>query len=184
MKKNYFLLVLLFSAFNFIFSFAADKKRIYTYEESVEEMSKPYLMLDKENREFQFFWSMFSSYIAQGTYEVKDNEIICKTEDGNSVSDYDPEEIRRGQSIYTSVIPVEWKDCKINFIDTPGYLDYEGEMRAGLTVADNALIVVGAKEGVESGTEKAWKAVSSRQIPTIFFINKIEDYTFSPFKIC
>ena len=64
---------------------AADKKRIYTYEESVEEMSKPYLMLDKENREFQFFWSMFSSYIAQGTYEVKDNEIICKTDDGNNV---------------------------------------------------------------------------------------------------
>ena len=48
-------------------------------------MSKPYLMLDKENREFQFFWSMFSSYIAQGTYEVKDNEIICKTDDGNNV---------------------------------------------------------------------------------------------------
>lgn len=64
---------------------AADKKRIYTYEESVEEMSKPYLSLDKENREFQFFWSMFSSYIAQGTYEVKDNEIICKTDDGNNV---------------------------------------------------------------------------------------------------
>jgi len=64
---------------------AADKKRIYTYEESVEEMSKPHLMLDKENRKFQFFWSMFSSYIAQGTYEVKDNEIICKTDDGNNV---------------------------------------------------------------------------------------------------
>jgi len=64
---------------------AADKKRIYTYEESVEEMSKPYLSLDKENRKFQFFWSMFSSYIAQGTYEVKDDEIICKTDDGNNV---------------------------------------------------------------------------------------------------
>ena len=64
---------------------AADKKRIYTYEESVEEMSKPYLSLDKENRKFQFFWSMFSSYIAQGTYEVKDNEIICKTDDGNNI---------------------------------------------------------------------------------------------------
>lgn len=64
---------------------AADKKRIYTYEESVEEMSKPYLSLDKENRKFQFFWSMLSSYIAQGTYEVEDNEIICKTDDGNNV---------------------------------------------------------------------------------------------------
>jgi len=64
---------------------AADNTRIYTYEESVDEMSKPYLMLDKENRKFQFFWSMFSSYIAQGTYEVKDNDIICKTDDGNNV---------------------------------------------------------------------------------------------------
>ncbi|MBQ7036032.1 MAG: hypothetical protein IJN74_00885 [Clostridia bacterium] len=64
---------------------AADKRRIYTYEESVEEMSKPYLMLDKENKEFQFFWSMLSSYIAQGTYKVEDNEIICKTDDGNHV---------------------------------------------------------------------------------------------------
>ena len=63
----------------------ADKIRIYTYEESVEQMSKPYLSLDKENRKFQFFWSMFSSYIAQGTYDVKDNEIICKTDDGNNV---------------------------------------------------------------------------------------------------
>ena len=64
---------------------AADKKRIYTYEESVEEMSKPYLMLDKEKKEFQFFWSMFSSYIAKGTYEVDVNEIICKTDDGNNI---------------------------------------------------------------------------------------------------
>ena len=64
---------------------AGDKKHIYTYEESVEKMSKPYLSIDKENRKFQFFWSVFSSYIAQGTYEVKDNEIICKTDDGNNV---------------------------------------------------------------------------------------------------
>ncbi len=64
-----------------ILASAADKRRIYTYEESVEQMSKPYLSLDKENRKFQFFWSMLSSYIAQGTYEVIDNEIICKTDD-------------------------------------------------------------------------------------------------------
>ena len=68
-----------------ILSSAANKRRIYTYEESVEEVSKPYLMLNKESREFQFFWSMFSSYIAQGTYEADGNEIICKTDDGNNV---------------------------------------------------------------------------------------------------
>lgn len=57
-------------------------KRIFAYEESVEKMSKPYLSLDEENKQFQFFWSMFSSYIAQGTYETRDNELICKTDDG------------------------------------------------------------------------------------------------------
>ncbi len=63
---------------------AEDKRRIFTYEESVEQMSKPYLSLDEENKKFQFFWSMLSSYIAQGTYEIKDNELICKTDDGNN----------------------------------------------------------------------------------------------------
>ena len=64
---------------------AAEKRRIYAYEESVEQMSKPYLSLDKENKKFQFFWSMFSSYIAQGTYETKENELICKTDDGKNI---------------------------------------------------------------------------------------------------
>ncbi len=63
---------------------AADKRRIFAYEESVEQMSKPYLSIDEENKTFQFFWSMLSSYIAQGTYEIKDNELICKTDDGSN----------------------------------------------------------------------------------------------------
>ena len=71
--------------------------------------------------------------------------------------------------------PVEWKNKKINFIDTPGYMDYEGEAAAGLSVGDNALIVVDAKEGVEAGTEKAWKEAAKRRQPTIFFINKLDD---------
>ena len=89
---------------------AADKKRIYTYEESVEEMSKPYLSLDKENRKFQFFWSMFSSYIAQGTYEVKDNEIICKTDDGNNVYTF---EILEGEGYKF----IESKSSRIRYHD-------------------------------------------------------------------
>lgn len=99
-----------------------------------------------------------------------------KGADGTSALDYDPEEGRRGLSCYCHLAPVEWKKCKINFIDTPGYMDYEGEMVTGLAVGDNALIVVNGKEGVEPGTEKAYKlAVSRHKLPTIFFINKIDD---------
>ena len=94
---------------------------------------------------------------------------------GNSAMDYDSEEIKRGLSIFSTIAPVEWKNCKINFIDTPGYLDYEGEQAAGLAVADNALIVVSAKDGVESGTEKAYKKVVERGLPSIFFVNKMDE---------
>ncbi|MBO5334231.1 MAG: hypothetical protein J6B37_09010 [Clostridia bacterium] len=106
---------------------AGDKKRIYTYEESVEEMSKPYLMLDKENREFQFFWSMLSSYIAQGTYEVKDSEIICKTDDGNNVYIF---EILEGKGYKF----IESKSSKI-----PKY-KYSGDAKEALApVVDGAI---------------------------------------------
>ena len=106
---------------------AGDKKRIYTYEESVEEMSKPYLMLDKENREFQFFWSMLSSYIAQGTYEVKDSEIICKTDDGNNVYIF---EILEGEGYKF----IESKSSKI-----PKY-KYSGDAKEALApVVDGAI---------------------------------------------
>ncbi|MDR1794540.1 MAG: elongation factor G [Erysipelotrichaceae bacterium] len=100
---------------------------------------------------------------------------LGKTLDGNSAMDFDSEEIRRGLSIYSAIAPVEWKDCKINFIDTPGYLDYQGEMEAGLAVADNALIIVSARDGVQSGTERAVRAASARFLPTIFFVNKMDE---------
>lgn len=106
---------------------AADKKRIYTYEESAEEMSKPYLSLDKENREFQFFWSMFSSYVAQGTYEVKDNEIICKTDDGNNVYTF---EILEGEGYKF----IESKSSKI-----PKY-KYSSDAKEALAPVDDGAI--------------------------------------------
>ncbi len=108
-------------------------------------------------------------------YYTKAIDRMGKTVDGNSVLDYDAEEIKRGVSVFTTLAPVEWKDCKINFIDTPGYLDYAGEMESGLAVADNALIVVSAKDGVQTGTERAWKMVVNRKLPTIFFINKMDE---------
>ena len=98
-----------------------------------------------------------------------------KTLDGTSTVDFDPEEVKKGQSIYTAIAPVEWRGKKINFIDTPGYLDYEGEMVSGFSVGDNALIVVSGKDGVETGTLKAWKMVNKKKVPGIFFINKMDD---------
>lgn len=116
-----------------------------------------------------------SSVVEAALYFTKATDRLGKTIDGTSVMDNDAEEIKRGLSVYTSIAPVEWKECKINFIDTPGYLDYEGEAQCGIAVGDNALIVVGAKDGVESGTEKAWKIVTRKKLPTIFFINKIDE---------
>lgn len=116
-----------------------------------------------------------TSVVEAMLFTTKAIERMGKAVDGNSALDYDNEEIKRGLSVFTTLAPVEWKDAKINFIDTPGYLDYAGEQEAGLAVADNALIVVNGKEGVETGTEKAWKRVKEKEIPTIFFINKIDE---------
>ena len=99
-----------------------------------------------------------------------------KASDGTTALNFDADEGKKGLSCYCHLAPVEWKDKKINFIDTPGYMDYEGEEVTGLTVGDNALIVVDAKEGVEAGTERAYKeAVTNRKLPTIFFVNKMDD---------
>lgn len=95
--------------------------------------------------------------------------------DGNTVMDYDTEEIKRKFSIATSLAPVEWNDVKINIIDTPGYFDFVGEMLEGLIVADGAIILVGAKDGLQVGTEKAWAAVNEKKIPRMFFISKLDE---------
>jgi len=116
-----------------------------------------------------------STLVEASLFFTKAIERMGSALEGTSTVDFDPEETKRGQSVFTAIAPVEWKNCKINFIDTPGYLDYEGEKVAGLAVADNALIVVSAKDGVESGTENAYKLVSKRKLPTIFFVNKIDD---------
>ena len=98
-----------------------------------------------------------------------------KAEDGNTVSDYEAEEIRRKVSINTSVIPVEWQDTKINFLDTPGYFDFAAEVKLAMNVADTGLIMVSAKSGVEVGTEKAWEYCEEMHLPRIIFINQMDD---------
>lgn len=95
--------------------------------------------------------------------------------DGNTVSDYDAEEIRRGVSVSASVLPVEWMDTKINLLDTPGYFDFASEARLALSVADTAIIVVSAKSGIEVGTEKAWEYAEEMEIPKMLFINQMDD---------
>ncbi len=94
---------------------------------------------------------------------------------GNTVCDYDAEEVARHFSISASVAPVVWKDVKINIIDTPGYLDFSGEVQQALRVADAAVIVVDGKAGIEVGTELAWDSATAAGLPTAFFINKFDD---------
>lgn len=98
-----------------------------------------------------------------------------KVSEGNTTSDYDPEEIKRGVSIQTSMVPVEWMDTKINFIDTPGYFDFVGEVKSALAAADAALIVVSGKSGPEVGTEKAWDYCEELSMPRMIFVNQMDD---------
>ncbi len=98
-----------------------------------------------------------------------------KIANGNTTMDFDPEEIKRNFSINTSIAPVEWKDVKINFIDTPGYFDFVGEVVQGLRAAESAVILVPAKNGVEVGTEKAMQYVNDLGISKMFFISKMDE---------
>ncbi|MGN0734590.1 MAG: elongation factor G [Anaerovoracaceae bacterium] len=95
-----------------------------------------------------------------------------RVEDGNTVSDYDKMEIERGYSINTSVVPILWKENKINFIDTPGYFDFVGEVNAALRAAEAAVIMVDAGSGIQVGTEAAWKACERYKTPRFIVINK------------
>ncbi|MBR3845608.1 MAG: elongation factor G [Clostridia bacterium] len=95
--------------------------------------------------------------------------------DGTTVCDYDPEEIKRGFSLASKVAPFMWKNTKINVLDTPGFLDFVGEVHQALRVADAALILVDGKAGIEVGTELAWDNARAAGLPTAFFINKFDD---------
>ena len=98
-----------------------------------------------------------------------------KNADGNTVSDYDPEEIRRNISISTSVIPLEYKNVKINVLDTPGAFDFSGAVMEALRAADAAILVMSAKDGITVGFEKAWKYCEERNMPRMIFITKVDE---------
>jgi elongation factor G len=93
------------------------------------------------------------------------------TEEGNTASDFDEEEIRRGISINTTVLPVEWTDHKLNFVDAPGYADFVGDMIGALHAVDGAVVVVDAVAGVEVGTEIAWQQLDAMGLPRVVVIN-------------
>lgn len=99
---------------------------------------------------------------------------LGKVEEGTTASDYEEDEIRRKISLSTSVIPVEYRDHKINLLDAPGYTDFIGEVVSALSVADAAAILVDAVAGVEVGTEAAWRFCNKFKLPRFVIINKMD----------
>lgn len=99
---------------------------------------------------------------------------LGRVDEGTTVSDYDEEEIRRHISLSTSVVPCEWNDYKINVLDTPGYLDFVGEVKGAVRVADGALILLDAASGVEVGTDLVWGYADEQNLPRLVFINKMD----------
>lgn len=98
-----------------------------------------------------------------------------KVPDGNTISDYDKEEIKRHFSINTSVIPIIWEDTKVNILDTPGLFDFVGEVEEAAAVADAAIIVVSGKNGIEVGTKKAWEICEKYKLPRIIFVTNMDN---------
>lgn len=108
-------------------------------------------------------------------YTMKVTNRQGKVEDGNTISDFDKEEIKRRFSISTAVIPIIWEDTKINFLDTPGYFDFVGETQEAMAAADAAIIVISAKAGVEVGTIRAWELCEQYKLPRMFFVTDMDD---------
>ena len=97
-----------------------------------------------------------------------------RVEEGNTVSDYDKQEKKRQNSIQSSIIPIEFEDYKINFIDSPGFFDFEGEVLQALRASEAALFVIDGENGIEVGTEKYWAYTQEINLPSIIFVNKLD----------
>src|SRR4030042_1688461 len=99
---------------------------------------------------------------------------VARQGESTTISDYDPGETKRQISVNLSLLPCQWKDCKINILDAPGYPDFVAEVKAGLAVSEGAVIVVCAVSGVEVGTEQVWGYASEAQLPCLIFVNKMD----------
>ncbi|MEJ5197714.1 MAG: GTP-binding protein, partial [Anaerolineae bacterium] len=97
-----------------------------------------------------------------------------RVEDGTTVSDWDEEAIRRKISVATSIIPCEWQGRKLNLLDAPGFIDFVGEVKGAVAVADSALVIVDSVAGVEVGTELGWGYLDERNLPRAVFVNKMD----------
>ena len=108
-------------------------------------------------------------------YMTKAIDRMGRAADGNTVCDYDPEEVKRQISISLAVAPIEFKGCKINVLDTPGGFDFSGEVMEALRAADAAIIVCSATDGISVGLEKAWKFCEERNMPRFIYISKTDE---------
>ena len=108
-------------------------------------------------------------------YYTKGTDRLGKSAEGTTVSDFDPEEIKRKYSISTSIIPIEYGKSKINLFDNPGYFDFAGEVMQSIRVVDSGVIVVSAKNGIGVGTEKSWKYLYERKLPRFVYISKLDE---------
>ncbi len=108
-------------------------------------------------------------------YTSGNTDRLGRTAEGNTVMDFDTEEIKRKFSISTALASCEWNGVKFNILDTPGYFDFVGEVQEAVRVADAAIIVLSGKSGLTVGAEKAWKYCEERKIPRLIFINKVDD---------
>ncbi len=116
-----------------------------------------------------------TAFVEAALYNAGVIDRMGRSNDGNTVTDFDAEEMRRGLSISTSVAWCEWKNHKINFIDTPGDFDFLGEQILGMFAGDTALIVMSAKDGLSVGAEKAVRNAGTEGVPVAFFINRMDE---------
>src|SRR5437764_4486954 len=95
-------------------------------------------------------------------------------EEGNTTSDFDRDEVKRGMSVSLALAPAEWKGSKINLLDTPGYADFFGEVVEAVRVADAGIVVVDGVSGAQVGTEQVWRALDERSLPRLIVVNKLD----------
>lgn len=116
-----------------------------------------------------------TSLVESLLYVTGNTDRLGKVSDGSTICDFDAEEIKRGISIQSKLAPVETNGYKLNIIDTPGYFDFAGEVAQALRVGGCGIVVVSAKDGVNVGTEKAWKAIRDKKLPSFFYVSKIDE---------